>query len=120
MSVAGRQTADATADLNVRREERRAAATACGAHALHDGFTDVIFVLLPVWQREFGLGYAELGMLRGVYAGTMAGFQIPAALLAERLGTAPVLALGTALAGTAYIISGACTGVARLVCAQFV
>ena len=78
MSVAGDQ---ASGSVN-SSAERRAAGVACGAHALHDGFTDVIFVLLPLWQREFGLGYAEVGMLRGLYAGAMAAFQIPAALLA--------------------------------------
>jgi FSR family fosmidomycin resistance protein-like MFS transporter len=120
MSVAGDRTADAAAESAVRRDERRAAGVACGAHALHDGFTDVIFVLLPVWQREFGLGYAEVGMLRGIYAGTMATFQIPAALLAERLGTAPVLALGTALAGVGYCLAGISSGFALLVLALFV
>jgi MFS transporter, FSR family, fosmidomycin resistance protein len=118
MSVAGGRAADATE--SIRRDERRAAGIACGAHALHDGFTDVIFVLLPLWQREFGLGYAEVGMLRGIYAGTTATFQIPAALLAERLGAAPVLALGTALAGIGYCLAGASTGFAMLVFALFV
>ena len=120
MSVAGGHAADATTDPAVRRDERRAVGVACGAHALHDGFTDVIFVLLTIWQREFGLGYAEVGMLRGIYAGTMATFQIPAALLAERLGTAPVLALGTALAGIGYCLAGASTSFALLVLALFV
>ena len=120
MSVAGGQAADATSDLAVRRDERRAAGVACGAHALHDGLTDVIFVLLPIWQREFGLGYAEVGVLRGLYAGTMATFQIPAALLAERLGAAPVLALGTALAGIGYCVAGASTGFAFLLLALLV
>ncbi len=120
MSVAGDRTADAAAESAVRRDERRAAGVACGAHALHDGFTDVIFVLLPVWQAEFGLGYAELGMLRGVYAGTMASFQIPAALLAERLGAAPVLATGTALSGIGYCVAGASAGFAMLVLALFI
>ena len=120
MSVAGGQAADATSDLAVRRDERRAAGVACGAHALHDGLTDVIFVLLPIWQREFGLGYAEVGVLRGLYAGTMATFQIPAALLAERLGAAPVLALGTALAGIGYCLAGASAGFAFLLLALLV
>jgi FSR family fosmidomycin resistance protein-like MFS transporter len=119
MSVAGGRAADATTE-SIRRDERRAAGIACGAHALHDGFTDVIFVLLPLWQREFGLGYAEVGMLRGIYAGTMATFQIPAALLAERLGAALVLALGTALAGVGYCLAGASAGFAMLVFALFV
>jgi len=120
MSVVGGQAADTTTESAVRRHERRAVGVACGAHALHDGFTDVIFVLLPVWQREFGIGYAEVGMLRGIYAGTMATFQIPAAMLAERLGAAPVLALGTALAGVGYCLAGASTGFALLVLALFV
>jgi MFS family permease len=120
MSVASGRTADANVDPAVRRDERRAAGVACGAHALHDGFTDVIFVLLPIWQREFGLGYTEVGMLRGIYAGSMAAFQIPAGLLAERLGTAPVLALGTALAGIGYFIAGASASFALLVFALFV
>jgi MFS family permease len=120
MSVARGEAADATTESAVRQGERRAASVACGAHALHDGFTDVIFVLLPIWQREFGLGYAEVGMLRGIYAGAMATFQIPAALLAERLGTAPVLALGTALAGAGYLMAGTSTGFALLVVALLV
>src|SRR5260370_1465042 len=76
--------------------------------------------MLPVWQKEFGLGYAELGLLRGLFSGTMAGFQIPSGLIAERLGTAPVLALGTALAGTGYCLAGASAGFGLLVVALFV
>ena len=52
--------------------ERRAAGVACGAHALHDGYTDLVYVMLPVWQAEFGIGYAALGLLRTCYSGTMA------------------------------------------------
>ncbi|EJW09859.1 Fosmidomycin resistance protein [Rhodovulum sp. PH10] len=77
---------------------------------LHDGYADMIYVLLPLWQAEFGLGYAELGLVRGLYAGTMAALQIPAGLLAERLGIALVLALGTALAGLGYVLAGASGG----------
>ena len=103
-----------------KRDERRAAGVACGAHALHDGYTDLIYVMLPIWQKEFGLGYAELGLLRGLFSGAMAGFQIPAGLIAERLGTAPVLAFGTALAGTGYCLAGASAGFGLLVLALFV
>jgi MFS transporter, FSR family, fosmidomycin resistance protein len=103
-----------------KREERRAAAVACGAHALHDGYTDLIYVMLPIWQKEFGLGYAELGLLRGLFSGTMAAFQIPSGLIAERLGTAPMLALGTALAGTGYCLAGASAGFGLLVVALFI
>ncbi len=97
-----------------RAEERRAIVVAGGAHALHDGYTDLIYVMLPVWQAEFGLTYAALGVLRGMFAGTMAGFQIPSGLLSERFGVATVLALGTALAGFGYCLAGASAGFAML------
>ena len=103
----------------VRRDERRAAAVACGAHVLHDGYSDLIYVMLPIWQKEFGLGYAELGLLRGLFSGTMASFQIPAGLLAERLGAAAVLALGTALAGAGYCLAGSSAGFGLLMVALF-
>src|SRR5262249_54819612 len=103
-----------------RRAERRAVGVACSAHALHDGYTDLIYVMLPIWQKEFGLSYAELGLLRGLFSGTMASFQIPSGLIAERLGTAPVLALGTALAGAGYCVAGARAGLGLLVVALVV
>src|SRR6266849_4420687 len=119
MSVASEPVLDPQA-LAARRDERRAAGVACGTHALHDGYTDLIYVMLPIWQGEFGLGYAELGLLRGLFAGTMASFQIPSGLIAERLGTATVLALGTALAGAGYCLAGASAGIGLLVVALFV
>src|SRR4051794_23970756 len=93
-----------TAD-GIRQDERRAMGVACGAHALHDGYTDLIYVMLPIWQAEFALSYAAIGALRGVFAGTMAGFQIPSGLLSERFGTPLVLAAGTALAGLGYCLA---------------
>jgi len=93
---------------------------ACGAHALHDGYTDLIYVMLPIWQSEFGLGYAVLGLMKTVFSGTLAGFQIPAGILAERFGAKAVLALGTALAGIGYILAGFSSGFAMLVVALFV
>jgi MFS transporter, FSR family, fosmidomycin resistance protein len=88
-----------------QRDERRAMGVAAGAHALHDGYTDLIYVMLPIWQAEFGLSYAAIGLLRGMFAGTMAGFQIPAGMLSERLGVPLVLAAGTALAGLGYCLA---------------
>src|SRR5689334_6620478 len=114
MTVAG---GEAIERPEVRGEERRAAGVACGAHALHDGYTDLIVLMLPIWQAEFGLGYGELGLMRGLFAGTMAAFQIPAGLVAERLGTPIVLAGGTALAGLGYCLAGASQGFALLLVA---
>jgi MFS transporter, FSR family, fosmidomycin resistance protein len=100
--------------------ERRTMAVACGAHVLHDGFTDLLYVLLPLWQAEFGLGYAEIGLLRALYVGAMAGFQMPAGALAERFGGPLVLGLGTALAGIGYLLAGASLGFAVLAAALII
>jgi MFS family permease len=109
----------ATAQVN-RRDERRAFGVASGAHALHDGYTDLIYVMLPIWQAEFGLGYAALGLLRGLFTGTMAGFQIPSGFLAERFGVPLVLAGGTGLAGAAFCLAGISVGLPLLLVALLV
>ncbi|HEX3862325.1 MAG TPA: MFS transporter [Stellaceae bacterium] len=90
--------------------ERRTMGVACGAHVLHDGYTDLLYVLLPLWQAEFGLGYAEVGLLRALFAGSMAGFQVPSGALGEGFGGQLVLGLGTALVGIGYLAAGASAG----------
>src|SRR6267378_1354707 len=85
---------------------------ACGAHALHDGLTDTLYLLLPLWQAQFALSYAAIGLLRALYTGVMAGFQVPAAKLAQRTGGARILAGGTAVAAVAYLLLGASSSVA--------
>lgn len=119
-------TGDGVADLSAgerkaqeRKHERRALGVGSGAHALHDGYTDIIFVMLPLWQAEFGLSYAAVGALRTVYSGTMATFQMPSTWLADRLGAPLVLAAGTALAGLCYVLAGTSNSFALLVAALF-
>jgi FSR family fosmidomycin resistance protein-like MFS transporter len=100
-----------------KRDERRALGVASGAHVLHDGYTDLVWLALPIWQAEFGLSYAAVGFLRTVFSGAMAAFQIPASLIAERIGAAAVLAVGTALCGLCYGVAGASTGFVMLLAA---
>ena len=87
---------------------------ACGAHALHDGLTDTLYLLLPLWQAQFALSYAAIGLLRALYTGVMAGFQVPAAKLAQLTGGARMLAGGTAVAAVGYLLLGASSSVALL------
>ena len=116
MSAASEQAMGHAADA-ARRNERRAAGVACGAHALHDGLTDTLYLLLPLWQAEFGLGYAAVGMLRALYTGAMAGLQVPAARVAQRVGGARMLTAGTAVAAAAYLCFGASSSFAMLAAA---
>jgi FSR family fosmidomycin resistance protein-like MFS transporter len=71
-------------------------------------------MLLPVWQLEFTLAYAQVGLMRALYVGAMAGFQLPAGVLAERIGARGLLALGTLAAGAGFLLAGASTGFAVL------
>jgi MFS transporter, FSR family, fosmidomycin resistance protein len=97
--------------------QRRALGVAGAAHIVHDGYTDLLYVLLPVWQAEFGLGYAEVGMLRGGYMVTMSALQIPASLLAERVSSTLVLTGGTLLAAACFLLAGASMGLVGLLAA---
>ena len=85
---------------------RRTLTVCGGAHALHDGFTDLLNVLYPLLQAQFGLSYAAIGALKTVYSGAMASGQIPSGLLAVRLGPVRVLAAGTALIAIGYGLAG--------------
>jgi FSR family fosmidomycin resistance protein-like MFS transporter len=100
-------------------DKRRTMGVALPVHALHDGYSDLVYVMLPIWQAEFALSYAAVGLLRSTLSGTMAAFQIPAGLLAERIGGAAVLAGGTALAGLCFCLIGWSSGYASIVAALF-
>jgi MFS transporter, FSR family, fosmidomycin resistance protein len=86
----------------------------CGAHAIHDGFTDLINVLLPLLQTQFALSYAAAGALKALYSAAMAAGQIPSSNLSHRIGAPIVLSCGTALAGLGYIVAGS-TGIFAVV-----
>jgi len=104
-----------TAEDATRR--RRVLFAGCGAHAVHDGLTDVIYVLLPVWQAQFAMSYAQVGLLRGAYSAMMAGFQLLASRAAKRWGRKRLLVGGTLLAGLAYLVAGYAGGLGVLLLA---
>jgi MFS transporter, FSR family, fosmidomycin resistance protein len=85
---------------------KRTLAACCGAHILHDGYSDLLYVMFPVWQAAFGLSFAQVGMLKTLYSGSMAALQVPASLLAERVGERVLLAVGTLVAALGFIFSG--------------
>ena len=100
-----------------KSSRRRSLIAGCSAHAVHDGLTDVIYVLLPIWQAQFAMSYAQIGLLRGAYSGMMAVFQLLASRAAKRWGRVPMLVGGTALAGVAYLLVGQATGLTLLLLA---
>ncbi len=88
------------------RSSRKTLAVCGATHALHDGFTDLLNVLYPMVQAQFGLSYAAVGALKTVYSSAMASGQIPSGWLAGRLGGVIVLAAGTGLIAVGYALAG--------------
>jgi FSR family fosmidomycin resistance protein-like MFS transporter len=93
--------------MNEPSHRRATLLVAGAAHVLHDGFSASLYLLLPVWQAEFALSLAQVGMLRAAYTAAMASLQIPAGVLAERWGESLLLAAGTVIVGIAYLVLGA-------------
>lgn len=94
---------------------RRAVLGTCsGVHMVHDGFSNALYILLPMWQTEFALSLTQVGTLKSLYSGTMALLQVPAGLLAERWGERALLGIGTVIAGLAYMTLGMVEGHAAL------
>ena len=94
----------------MKSRARAVLAAACSIHFVHDGFSDILYVLLPIWANEFRLTFAQVGIIRTAYSGGMAAFQIPAGLLAERWGERRLLAAGTAITALGFIAVGTVGG----------
>jgi MFS family permease len=100
-------------------KQKRTLASCCAAHTVHDGFSDVTYVLLPLLAQTFGLSLAQVGMIRSAHRVAMAAFQIPAGLIAERFGERNLLALGTLIAGIAFLALGFAPGFWAILIALF-
>ncbi|MEW6721436.1 MAG: MFS transporter [Thermodesulfobacteriota bacterium] len=92
------------------RSPRATLTGACVMHFLHDGCSDLLYILFPVWAREFSLSFAQVGLLKTAYSGALASFQVPAGFLAERWGEPRVLAAGTFLTAVGFFRFGAAGG----------
>jgi MFS family permease len=64
-------------------------------HFIDDGFTDSLYLLLPFLAAELSLNFSQVGLLKGVFSGSMALFQVPLSFLGERIGELTVIAAGT-------------------------
>jgi MFS family permease len=103
----------------VQNKSRRSLGSCCAAHTLHDGLSDVSFVLLPLLAQTFGLSLAQVGLIRSAHRAAMAAFQIPAGLFAERFGERNLLAFGTLVASIAFLALGYASGFWMILVALF-
>jgi MFS family permease len=82
----------------------RALFSFCAFHFIDDGFTDSIYLLLPFIALELNLSFSQVGLLKGVFSGSMSLFQFPLSLLGERIGELMVIAVGTFGLATGFLI----------------
>lgn len=75
----------------------------CGAHLSQDGLVALQYVLLPILAQAFSLSYAQVGLLRSVNHLAMSLLELPAGLLAERVGERRLLVVGLVGAGLGYL-----------------
>ena len=94
----------------IPQRARATLAASCFLHFLHDGCSDLLYVLFPVWAREFSLSFAQVGLLRTGYSGALALFQVPSGYLAERWGEPRILAAGTFLTAVGFFCVGTAGG----------
>jgi FSR family fosmidomycin resistance protein-like MFS transporter len=89
-----------------RNKKVRSLFSFCAFHFIDDGFTDALYLLLPFIAAELSLNFSQVGLLKGVFSGSMALFQVPLSFLGERIGEMTVIAAGTfGLAGGFLLLS---------------
>lgn len=98
---------------------RKTLSICCAAHVLHDGLSDINYVLLPILAQAFNLSLMQVGLIRSAWRAATSLFEFPAGLLAERFGTRILLALGTACSGIAFIALGHAAGFATILLTLF-
>ena len=102
-----------------RTSSKRTLTACCATHILHDGLSDVSYVLLPILAQSFNLSLVQVGVIRSAWRAATAVFQTPAGLAAESLGARNLLAFGTAASGLAFIALGLSTGFTPILLALF-
>lgn len=90
-------------EVNPNLRRRLTLAACCATHGVQDGLTASIYVLLPILAQSFGLGFAQVGMVRAVHSGAMGLLELPAGMLSERFGQRRLLAFGLLSAGVGYL-----------------
>jgi MFS transporter, FSR family, fosmidomycin resistance protein len=78
-----------------RDKKARSLFSFCAFHFIDDGFTDSLYLLLPFIAAELSLNFTQVGLLKGVFSGSMGLFQVPLSFLGERIGELTVIATGT-------------------------
>jgi FSR family fosmidomycin resistance protein-like MFS transporter len=66
----------------------------CLAHAVQDGLSAAIYVLLPVLAQTLGLNLGEVGLFKGLKSLAQGLLEIVSGVAAERFGDRALLVFG--------------------------
>ena len=103
-----------------RGSPRPILASCSTAHAAHDGLSEALLVLLPLWAQAFGLSLTQTGALKSAFYAAMTAGQIPFGLASERLGERRLLALGTLGTAVGWLLLAEADGFRALLLAVLV
>jgi MFS family permease len=73
-------------------------------HATQDGISVALNLVLPLLAQSFGLGYAQVGLLRAMKSAVMVLFEIPGGVLSERWGERRLLVFGLFCVGVGALL----------------
>ena len=72
-------------------------------HIINDGYISSLSILLPFIAVDLNLTYTQSGLLKTASHGAISATQIPAGILAERLGDILILGIGTTWFSLSYM-----------------
>ncbi len=76
----------------------------CLTHAVQDGLSAAVYVLLPVLAQSLGLNLGEVGLFKGLKSLAQGLLEIVSGLASERFGDAVLLVFGLVVAGSGYLL----------------
>jgi MFS transporter, FSR family, fosmidomycin resistance protein len=76
----------------------------CLAHAVQDGLSAGIYVLLPVLAQTLGLNLGEVGLFKGLKNLAQGLLEIVSGVASERFGDKILLVFGLAMSGIGYLL----------------
>jgi FSR family fosmidomycin resistance protein-like MFS transporter len=91
-----------------------------GAHAMNEFFGVALPPILPLLVADFPINYAEAGFLLTVFFAVYSVFQIPAGVLADRVGKPPLVALSVGGLAAGVLLASTAGSYVDLVVAQTV
>lgn len=89
-----------------------------GAHAVNEFYSIALPPILPLLVNDFAISYGEAGALLTVFFVTYSIFQLPAGVLADRIGQRWLLAAGMVTLSTGILIAAGAQDYRTLVFAE--